>query len=162
MASAVLSFEGTGSFQFSPGSVFVLGACICRGFENNCTKMISNKSSVEIVIIKGAFSGLGSLIIALIIGEKLPPVKWLLCVLLLGFAAYGLSIHFYITAQKDPGAAKTSAFYSVAPFLGAAFGMIIFGERPGVRFWAALVIMLVSTYFMARDTLEPKRKDRNS
>ena len=40
--------------------------------------------------------------------------------------------------------------------------MIIFGERPGVRFWAALVIMLVSTYFMARDTLEPKRKDRNT
>ncbi len=110
MASAVLSFEGTGSFQFSPGSVFVLGACICRGFENNCTKMISNKSSVEIVIIKGTFSGLGNLIIALIIGEKLPPVKWLLCVLLLGFAAYGLSIHFYITAQKDPGAEKIARF----------------------------------------------------
>lgn len=91
---------------FSSGSVFVIGACICWGFENNCTKMISNKSSVEIVIIKGAFSGLGSLIIALIIGEKLPPVKWLLRVLLLGFAAYGLSIHFYITAQKDPGAEK--------------------------------------------------------
>ena len=106
MASAVLSFEGTGSFQFSPGSVFVLGACICRGFENNCTKMISNKSSVEIVIIKGTFSGLGKLII----GEKLPPVKWLLCVLLLGFAAYGLSIHFYITAQKDPGAEKIARF----------------------------------------------------
>ena len=72
--------------------------------------MISNKSSVEIVIIKGAFSGLGSLIIALIIGEKLPPVKWLLRVLLLGFVEYGLSIHFYITAQKDPGRKKPARF----------------------------------------------------
>lgn len=60
------------------------------------------------------------------------------------------------------GGGKNSVFYSAAPFLGAAFGMIIFGEGPGVRFWVALVIMLVSTYFMARDTLEPKRKDRNS
>ena len=57
LASIILGFEGTGSFSFHIGSLFVLGACICWGFENNCTKMISNKSSEEIVIIKGIFSG---------------------------------------------------------------------------------------------------------
>lgn len=57
-ASIILSFEGIGSFEFNYGSLFVLGACLCWGFENNCTRMISNKSSVEIVIIKGIFSGL--------------------------------------------------------------------------------------------------------
>ena len=152
-ASAVLSFEGAGAFQFNLGSVFVLGACLCWGFENNCTKRISNKSSVEIVVIKGTFSGLGSLLIALLLGERIPPVPWLLCVLLLGFVAYGLSIHFYIMAQKDLGAAKTSAYYSIAPFLGAAFGMIFLGERPGAQFYAALAILLVSTYFMVKDTV---------
>ncbi len=154
IASAVLSFEGAGAFAFNRGSLFVLGACLCWGFENNCTKMISNKSSVEIVVIKGTFSGLGSLIVALVLGENFPALKWLICVLVLGFVAYGLSIHFYIMAQKDLGAAKTSAYYSIAPFLGVAFSMLLLQERPGVQFYAALLIMIASTYFMVKDTIE--------
>lgn len=158
LASAVLSFEGAGSFVFNRGSLLVLGACICWGFENNCTKMISNKSSVEIVVIKGTFSGLGSLIIALILGERIPRIKWLAWVLLLGFVAYGLSIHFYILAQKELGAAKTSAFYSIAPFLGVAFSMLLLGEKSGLQFYAALVIMIISTWLMVKDTFESAKQ----
>lgn len=154
LASIVLSFEGAGSFTFNQGSLFVLGACLCWGFENNCTKMISNKSSVEIVVIKGTFSGLGSLIVALVLGERIPAIQWLIYVLILGFVAYGLSIHFYIMAQKDLGAAKTSAYYSIAPFLGVAFSMLLLNERPGVQFYVALIIMIISTYFMVKDTIE--------
>lgn len=154
IASIVLSFEGAGSFIFNQGSLFVLGACLCWEFENNCTKMISNKNSVEIVVIKGTFSGLGSLIVALVLGEGIPAIQWLICVLVLGFVAYGLSIHFYIMAQKDLGAAKTSAYYSIAPFLGVAFGMLLLNERPNIRFYAALIIMIISTYFMVKDTIE--------
>lgn len=154
IASIVLSFEGAGSFTFNQGSFLVLGACLCWGFENNCTKMISHKSSVEIVVIKGTFSGLGSLIVALILGESIPALLWLICVLVLGFVSYGLSIHFYIMAQKDLGAAKTSAYYSIAPFLGVAFSMLLLSERPGIRFYIALIIMLVSTWIMTKDTME--------
>ncbi|MBQ4537552.1 MAG: DMT family transporter [Lachnospiraceae bacterium] len=154
ISSIVLSFEGAGSFTFNQGSLFVLGACLCWGFENNCTKMISNKSSVEIVVIKGTFSGLGSLIVAGVMGEHIPANKWLVCVLILGFVAYGLSIHFYIMAQKDLGAAKTSAFYSIAPFFGVAFSMLLLKERPGIQFYVALIIMVISTYFMVKDTVE--------
>ena len=154
IASIVLTFEGQGSFVFNRGSLFVLGACLCWGFENNCTKMISNKSSVEIVVIKGTFSGLGSLIVALLLGESIPAVKWLFCVLILGFVAYGLSINFYIMAQKDLGAAKTSAYYSVAPFLGVAFSMILLKERPSLQFFVALLIMIFSTVLMVKDTIE--------
>ncbi len=153
-ASAILSFEGTGSFEFNIGSLFVFGACLCWGIENNCTRMISNKSSIEIVVIKGIFSGLGSLIVALMIGESIPTVFWMVCVLFLGFVAYGLSIYFYVMAQKDLGAAKTSAYYSIAPFLGVAFGMLILGERPAVQFYLALIVMIISTYFMIKDTIE--------
>lgn len=154
IASIVLTFEGHGSFVFNRGSLFVLGACLCWGFENNCTKMISNKSSVEIVVIKGSFSGLGSLIVALLLGESIPAVKWLFCVLILGFVAYGLSINFYIMAQKDLGAAKTSAYYSVAPFLGVAFSMVLLKERPSLQFFVALIIMIFSTVLMVKDTIE--------
>lgn len=154
IASIILSFEGNGAFTFNKGSLLVLGACICWGFENNCTKMISNKSSEEIVVIKGIFSGLGSVIIALIIGENIPSIKYILVVLLLGFVAYGLSINFYIMAQKDLGAAKTSAYYSIAPFLGVAFSMILLGERPRWQFYVALGIIVISTFIMIKDTNE--------
>lgn len=149
-ASIILGFEGEGSFTFNIGSLFVLGACVCWGFENNCTKMLSSKSSVEIVTIKGCFSGLGSLIVALILGESVPSLIYILAVLLLGFVAYGLSINFYIMAQKDLGAAKTSAYYSIAPFLGVAFSMLMLGERPGIQFCIAFVIMVMGTVMIQK------------
>lgn len=153
VASIILSFEGNGALVFNEGSLYVLGACICWGFENNCTKMISHKSSEEIVIIKGCFSGLGSLLVALFLQESIPEVQWIAAVLLLGFVAYGLSINFYIRAQKYLGAAKTSAYYSIAPFLGVAFSMLLVGERPSIQFYIGLVIMFISTIIMVKDTL---------
>lgn len=153
VASMLLGFEGVSSFSFNKGSLCVLGACVCWGFENNCTKMLSSKSSIEIVMIKGCFSGLGSLSIALLSGEHIPAIGSIFEVLVLGFVAYGLSINFYIVAQKDLGAAKTSAFYSIAPFLGVLFSMLFLHERPGVNFYAALVIMAISTLLMVKDAL---------
>ena len=153
VASILLGFEGKGSFAFNAGSLFVLGACVCWGFENNCTRMLSSKSSIEIVTIKGCFSGLGSLLIACLLKESFPAFKWILAVLCLGFASYGLSIHFYIMAQKELGAAKTSTYYSIAPFLGVAFSMLLLGERPEWRFYVACVIMIASTVLMVKDTI---------
>ncbi len=153
IASILLSFEGRNSFSFHAGSLFVLGASICWGLENNCTKMISNKSANEIVIIKGIFSGSGSLILAFLLGEHFPPVIYLLPALLLGFVAYGLSINFYIMAQKDLGAAKTSAYYSISPFLGVIFSMLLLQEHPSLRFYIALILMILATILMTKDTI---------
>lgn len=152
-ASAVLGFEGEGSFRFNAGSLLVLAASCCWGLENNCTRMLSAKSSVQITTIKGCFSGLGSFIVALVLGERVPGAQWVLAAGVLGFVAYGLSINFYIKAQKDLGAAKTSAYYSIAPFLGVVFGMIVLGERPGVQFYAGLVLMVLATVLLVRDTI---------
>lgn len=151
LASMILSFEGAGAFTLNEGSLFVLGACVCWGFENNCTKKISHKSSTEIVVIKGCLSGLGSLCIALLLGECLPQVNWILAILGLGFVAYGLSIKFYIMAQQHLGAAKTSAYYSVAPFLGVAFSMALLKEQPGIQFYLAMCIMVAATVIMIKD-----------
>jgi len=153
LASVTLSFEGAGSFRFHKGSVLVLGAACCWGLENNCTRMLSAKSSVQITTIKGIFSGLGSLLVALVIGESVPGALWILAVLVLGFVAYGLSINFYIKAQKNLGAAKTSAYYSIAPFLGVVFGMLMLNERPGIRFYVGLLIMIAATVLMVKDTI---------
>ncbi len=71
----------------------------------------------------------------------------------MGFVSYGLSITLYILAQRELGAAKTSAYYAVAPFLGAGFSVVLLGERPGLLFWEALAMMALSAFLTARDTI---------
>ena len=161
-ASVTLSFEEAGSLQFNSGSLLVLAAACCWGLENNCTRMLSNKSSVQITTIKGIFSGIGSLIVALTVGEKLPGIIWALAVMALGFVAYGLSINFYIKAQKDLGAAKTSAYYSVAPFLGVLFGVLLLREELGIRFYLGLAIMIGATVLMVKDTISLQHTHEHS
>lgn len=149
LSSVVLSVEDASSFQLSVGSLFVLLACVCWGFENNCTRMMSEGDPLEIVVIKGFGSGLGSLLLGFAAGEELPALKLIPAILLLGFVSYGLSIFFYVYAQRKLGAALTSAFYAVAPFIGVALSLLIFRELPGIRFFAALAIMIAGTYFAA-------------
>ena len=151
VASGLLSFESAESFKFSTGSLLVLLATLCWGLENNCTRKISDKSAYEIVVLKGIFSGLGSLVIALFIGERLPGIAHIAGAMLLGFVAYGLSIYFYVYAQRDLGAAKTSAYYAVAPFIGVALSFVIFREIPGALFFIALVIMIAGTWMVNRE-----------
>ena len=162
VAGVILSVEGSGSFRFNTGSLLVLGAACCWGLENNCTRMLSNKSSVQVTTIKGIFSGLGGLIVALIAGEQIPGIVWILLVMLLGFVAYGLSINFYIKAQKELGAAKTSAYYSIAPFLGVVFGVLFLRERPLIQFYIGLVIMLGATVLMVKDTISLQHTHEHS
>jgi len=142
----LLSFEDFSSFKFSFGSLFILLACICWGFENNCTRKISSKDPMQIVIIKGIFSGLGSIIIGFIIGERITYLWAIFAVLIVGFIAYGLSIFFYVHAQRTLGAAKTSAYYAVAPFIGTLLSLIIFQTLPSYNYFIALAIMIVGAW----------------
>ena len=148
---ALLSFEDISSLQFHLGSLFVLLACILWGIENNCTRKLSSKDPLEIVMVKGIFSGLGSVIIGLVCGERVHHLWAIPLVLLLGFVAYGLSIYYYVYAQRLLGAARTSAYYAVAPFIGAFLSLIIFREVPGVLFLAALALMAIGAWLSSGD-----------
>lgn len=147
IASIVLSVNDFSSFNLSLGSIFILLACVTWGFENNCTRMLSLKDPIQIVIIKGLGSGVGALIIALILNMVSFNLNYMLFALLLGFLAYGLSIFFYIKAQRDLGAARTSAFYAAAPFIGVIISWLILRESISLSFFIALAIMLIGTYF---------------
>ncbi len=176
LASMLLSFESAESLHFSMGSLFVLLACSCWGLENNCTRALSAKDPVQIVIIKGLFCGTGSLLISMVSylrrgivvltylpdGPQLSLWGAILCApdagtlqnilliaaaLLLGFVAYGLSIYYYIRAQRILGAAGTSAYYAFAPFIAAGISLVLFRTQPGLPFAAALLLMLLGAYF---------------
>ena len=163
LSSILLSVEDIHILSFSWGSLLVLLACVCWGFENNCTKMLSSKNPLQIVIIKGFGSGIGSLLLSLLIGERYFQLRYILLAMLLGFVAYGLSISFYIYAQRDLGAARTSTYYAISPFIGVALSLLIFREIPSLTFVIALVIMLIGTWLATdAENKETIRQDANS
>ncbi len=153
LASMMLTMDAGQGLRFSLGSLFVLGATACWGLENNCTRRISGKSTYQIVTIKGLFSGAGALCVALLAGEKFPAASLILWVMLLGFVAYGLSIFTYVRAQRSLGAARTSAYYAVAPFVGALLSFVLLRETLSVGYIAALLVMMVGTALVVYDTL---------
>lgn len=152
LSSILLTFNGS-TMEISLGSVFVLCATVCWGLENNCTRQISDKSTYQIVTLKGICSGIGSLIIAFVISESVSELKYILLTMLLGFVAYGLSIFTYIRAQKTLGAAKTSAYYAVAPFISVFLSFVILKEQLTVNFLISLLIMVLGTGIIIYDTL---------
>lgn len=153
LSSIILSFEDMSSLTFSLGSVFVLIAALCWGLENNCTRKISSKNTYQIVMLKGIFSGIGSFVISQIIGEQFPSLKYILVALVLGFVAYGLSIFFYIKAQEILGAAKTSAYYAIAPFVGTFLSFIFLKEPLTINYLVALFIMVLGSTIVVVDTM---------
>ncbi|MCR4713053.1 MAG: DMT family transporter [Treponemataceae bacterium] len=155
-SSIILSFSGTGSLQFSLGSLLVIGATVCWGLENNCTRSISDKSTYQIVTIKGLGSGAGAFIIAVILGEKLPPLKNIILILALGYISYGLSIFTYVRAQNTLGAAKTSAYYATAPFIGVLLSVVFLKEQLSFTFLIALLVMIAGTVVIVYETLVHK------
>lgn len=147
LSSILLSLTDVSSLKFSIGSLFVVLACVSWGFENNCTRMLSLKDPLQIVVVKGFGSGIGSLIIYFTVRQYQFDFLYMAFALMLGFVAYGMSIYLYIRAQRDLGAARTSAFYATAPFIGVAVSWIFLNESITMSFLIALGIMLMGTYY---------------
>ena len=147
----LLSLEDLSAFTFSKGSLFVLLAAVFWGLENNCTRKLSAKDPLEIVLLKGIFSGSGSLLIGFLTGERITVFIAVPFVLLLGLCAYGLSIYCYVYAQRELGASRTSAYYAAAPFIGVILSLIIFHEIPTAGYYAALILMLAGAWLCADD-----------
>jgi drug/metabolite transporter (DMT)-like permease len=155
-ASSILLTFNIDSFSFSFGSILVLLACVSWGLENNCTRMLSIKDPLQIVVVKGFGSGVGAFIITVFLKEFSSNLFYVGLALTLGFFAYGLSIFFYILAQRDLGAARTSAYYATAPFIGVIISWIFFNENISKSFLTALFIMIIGAYFAVTEKHEHK------
>lgn len=147
--SILLTVDDAGSFSFSVGSILVILACVCWGVENNCTRMLSLKDPMQIVVVKGFGAGSGALLIAFLASGMHTDLVSVIAALVLGFFAYGLSIYLYVRAQRDLGAARTSAFYAVAPFIGAAISFAVFQTPLTPLFALAAGFMVLGAYFAA-------------
>ena len=147
------SVEDWSTLHFSLGSLLILGATITWGLENNLTRQLAHRDPLHIVIIKGLGSGVSALVLAAVWDWGTPTLIPVILALLLGFVAYGLSIAFYIRAQRDLGASKTSAYYAVAPFVGMALGWILYNDPLKLSFWIALGLMILGTGLLIRHEL---------
>jgi len=128
LAGAVLlSWQG-GPSGFGWGTAAIAGACLAWGIDNNLTRRLSAADPVQIALIKGLSAGAVNLALAVAAGAHLPAAAAIGGAALIGFLGYGLSLVLFVFALRYLGTARTGAYFSTAPFIGAVLAVTIFGE----------------------------------
>jgi drug/metabolite transporter (DMT)-like permease len=139
--AAVISWQG-GSFEAGVGMLLIAAACLSWGIDNNLTRKLSSADPVQIVTIKGFVAGGVNIALAMLQHASLPPPMTLLYAAVVGLFGYGLSIVFYVRALRYLGTARCGAYFSTAPFLGAALALLLFHEPLTLRLCIAGGLML--------------------
>jgi drug/metabolite transporter (DMT)-like permease len=137
----VLSSEGRASWGGLAGPVAVSAACLCWGIDNNLTQKVSAGDPVQIAMLKGLAAGGVNIAIAVSLGANWPPEPTLIGALFLGFLSYGVSLVLFVLALRNLGTARTSAYFSTAPFVGAVLSLAMFRERPTLLLLSAAGLM---------------------
>lgn len=143
--AVVLSWQG-GPSGFGWGSLLIAGACVAWGIDNNLTGKLSGADPIQITSIKGLVAGTVNLVLAFVLGAHLPPVFTLGEVAILGFFAYGVSLVLFVLALRHLGSARTGAYFSTAPFIGAALAVIVLAEPLSPQLGIAALLMGIGLY----------------
>ena len=141
VAGVLLTWEQIPVFGVPRGALAILGACLCWAIDNNLTRKVCASDPLQIAGIKGLVAGAINLGIAFMLGLSLPPAPTILVAALLGFCGVGLSLVLFVLALRHLGTARTGAWFSVAPFVGAALSLLLPGEAAGSTFWLAATLM---------------------
>jgi len=124
----------------------VLGACLAWGIDNNLTRRVSLSDATFIAMTKGLAAGAVNVTLAFLLGSSLPAIGVLGGSLLLGFVSYGVSLTLFVVGLRHLGTARTGAYFSVAPFVGAAIGLLALGEPLTLQFAIAAMLMAVGVW----------------
>ena len=140
----VLSYRGVGSF--GGGTLAIAGACLAWGIDNNLTRKISAADPLQIAAIKGSLAGAFNLVLASSQHAAWPSAFNVIAAALLGLAGYGVSLVLFVLALRALGAARTGAYFSTAPFIGALLAVFLLGESLSAQILIAAVLMGVGVY----------------
>ncbi|RON08911.1 EamA family transporter [Pseudomonas brassicacearum] len=143
--------QGPAQAQGWIGPLAVALACACWAIDNNLTRKISASDALFIAGIKGLVAGAVNCTLALLLGAKLPNIATLAPTLLVGFLGYGISLVLFVLALRGLGTARTGAYFSTAPFLGAAIAIVLLGEPVSVTFWIAAMLMGIGVWIHLRE-----------
>jgi drug/metabolite transporter (DMT)-like permease len=119
------------------GALAIAAACACWAIDNNLTRAVSGGDPVQIAAIKGGVAGTINIIAALALGYRLPNALQLASAGAIGLVGYGISLVAFVFALRHLGAARTGAYFSTAPFVGAGLSLLLLREIPGIGFWVA-------------------------
>jgi drug/metabolite transporter (DMT)-like permease len=146
LGAVLLSWQG-GPTGVGFGAVAIIGACVAWGIDNNLTRKLSSADPVQIAMIKGLFAGAVNLALAFGRGAALPPPVEIAAGGVIGFFGYGVSLVLFVFALRHLGSARTGAYFSTAPFIGAVLAIALFGEPMTVQLIAAALLMGIGLYF---------------
>lgn len=145
LGAALLSWQGhVDAIGWS--AMAVVGACLGWALDSNLTRMISASDPMQIAMIKGLAAGVVNVALALALGTAWPPLWAIAAACVLGFFGYGVSLTVYIAALRALGTARTAAYYSVSPFIGAIVAIALFGEPVTTVLIAAGALMAIGLY----------------
>lgn len=136
-----LTFGGGTGLTFTIGSLFVVGACFAWGADNNLTRKVSHADPLQVAMLKGLTAGTVNVLLCLLWGLRLPNLQTIAMAAFLGFWSYGVSLALFVLALRHIGAARTGAYFSLAPFVGAALSICLLGEKVTTNFGIAAVLM---------------------
>ncbi|MGD9895694.1 MAG: DMT family transporter [Candidatus Methylacidiphilaceae bacterium] len=138
----VLSWSGgEGERSNGMGPLAIVAACLCWAVDNNLTRRVSASDALFIAGTKGAVAGAVNVALAFVLGVRLPGCAALLGTMAVGLLGYGVSLVLFVLALRGLGAARTGAYFSTAPFFGAATSLILLREPTSVAFWFAAALM---------------------
>lgn len=143
--AVLLSWQG-GPSGVGLGALGISGACLAWGVDNNLTRKLSSADPVQIASIKGVVAGTVNLLLAVGHGAHLPPMGAIAGAGVVGFFGYGVSLVLFVLALRHLGTARTGAYFSTAPFLGAALALILFRESISPPLFGAAVLMAAGVY----------------
>ena len=143
---AVLAWEGRLAWGGLAGPLAVAGACFAWGIDNNLTQKVSAGDPVQIAMLKGLVAGTVNIAIAIALGAAWPTAGSVSAAMLLGFLSYGVSLVFFVLALRNLGTARTGAYFSIAPFVGAAASFILLRERPTALLLAGGALMAIGVW----------------
>ena len=128
------------------GPAAIAAACLCWAIDNNLTRKVSGADALFVASSKGLAAGVINTCLAFSLGAILPPWHTAGLAALIGFAGYGASLVLFVLALRGLGAARTGAYFSTAPFMGAAIAIGAFGEPAGPAFWIAALLMAAGVW----------------
>ncbi|MDN5874516.1 MAG: DMT family transporter [Sinobacteraceae bacterium] len=128
------------------GALLIAGACLCWALDNNFTCKVSASDALFIAGIKGWGAGIINTAIALALHARWPTSPVVGMALGVGLLGYGISLVLFVLALRGVGSARTGAYFSTAPFIGAAIAVLGFGEHTSWRFWIAALLMALGVW----------------
>lgn len=144
---AVLAWPAGGSAAPDGiGLAAIAAACLCWGIDNNLTRRVSGADALFIAGAKGLAAGTVNTGLGLLAGATLPAWPLAGAAMLIGLAGYGMSLVLFVLALRNLGAARTGAYFSTAPFIGAAVAIVLLGETAPAPFWIAAGLMALGVW----------------